>query len=66
MVEIDVRNGGGVDVTALRYSNTQVIEGSAASSAITCRDTNNVTMVICNKARIDDLIAALQLAKKIW
>lgn len=66
MAEIDVRNGATTDVTSIRYSANQVIEGSAASSTIVCKDSNNVQMVVCNKGKIDDMIAALQLAKKLW
>ena len=62
-MEIDIRTGQPTTVEAVRFSDNRVVKVDA--NAFVVANNTGATQLNIPKAQVDDLIAALQAAKKL-
>lgn len=62
-MEIDIRTGQPTTVESVRFSDNRVVKVDA--NAFVVANNTGATQLSIPKAQVDDLIAALQAAKKL-
>jgi len=62
-MEVDIRLGQPTTVDAVRYADNRVVKVDA--NAFVVANNTGATQLSIPKAQVDDLIAALQAAKKL-
>ncbi len=64
-IDIDVRNQNEFSVTGLIFGKNRKLIGSPDSKAVSI-DNAGTSVELCKISEIDDVIKALQAAKKLW
>lgn len=65
-MEVDVREGQAGIISSIRFTNGLKLTGAADLPNIKVENLAGQSNVLCGKDDIDNLIKALQLAKRTW